>query len=495
MRDVTFGITTFERPQLLNNLIQSIYRRYPLAKIVVANNGRSRPEVPDSVRLLNLPFDCGLSSARNALVDELSTKYLLILEDDFLFTDETEIEPLVDVLDSDAEVGAVGGALRTIHGRVAAYALDIEVFRDTMFVREATHRLNVTPRGIPYRFCDMIWNFALFRKEMLDDHRWIDRLKVGEHCPYYHQVKLAAKWRVAACNATRIYHVPEKRSPDYLKYRRRAQELFDSYLKEHGINHYHRVLPYHFEDDETEKPSLIVLGVGHSGTTVLTQMLGRAGWNLGDADKEFSEHCAVRRLNQHVEKTGHLPHKEARQVLDSLPTPWVIKDPRFVATLHHWIPLFFKQDRKPVLVRIQRDRDAVISSYQRRSAPGDVVQRVDMALKLCRQQQERWPWERVTIEYERLAAAVAQFDMGCFQRGNSRPGGVLPLHSWTEKCQGSAEDSTFPAVQPTRFGQSSLVVDSMFPNGLIRDSVFGSDGGRCLPFADGSESFTAEGSF
>jgi len=73
MRDVTFGITTFGRPELLTNLIRSIYRRYPLARIVVANNGKEQLNVPDSVTLLNLPFDCGLSRARNALVDELST--------------------------------------------------------------------------------------------------------------------------------------------------------------------------------------------------------------------------------------------------------------------------------------------------------------------------------------------------------------------------------------------------------------------------------------
>jgi GT2 family glycosyltransferase len=163
MRDVTFGITTFDRPTLLANLIRSIKKRYPLARIVVANNGRIKPQLPDAVKLLNLEFDCGLSRARNALVDQLETKYLQILEDDFLFTDETRIETLQEVLESDSEVG---GALRDIHGRLAAYALDIEVFRDRMQVREAPHRLRFTSAGNPYRLCDMVWNFALFRRDL-----------------------------------------------------------------------------------------------------------------------------------------------------------------------------------------------------------------------------------------------------------------------------------------------------------------------------------------
>ncbi len=496
MRDVTFGITTFGRPELLTNLIRSIYRRYPLARIVVANNGKEQLNVPDSVTLLNLPFDCGLSRARNALVDELSTKYLLILEDDFLFTDETTIEPLVEVLEADPEVGAVGGALRSFYGRVAAYALDIEVFRDTMYVREATHRLKLTPRGLPYRLCDMIWNFALFRKEMLNDHRWIDRLKVGEHCPYYHQVKLAAKWRVAACNTTRIDHVPEKRSSDYLKYRQRAQNMFDGYLKEHGIKNYHRVLPYHFEDNETDKPSLIVLGVGHSGTTILTKMLGRAGWNLGDADEEFAEHRAIRQLNQIVERTGRLPQKKAQKIIEQLPRPWVIKDPRFVSTLHHWLPLFLETDRKPVLVRIQRDRDAVMSSYQRREAPGDVVQRIDQLMHMCREQFERWPWESVALEYELLAAAVSAFDMERFRDGTDRPRGVLPLHSKKlMELSDLAADSGFQTVQFCASSLQSLALDSFFPNGLKFDSVFETKNDGSSTMMRGLDQSAFEGSF
>ena len=420
MRDVTFGITAFERPKLLTNLIRSIKKYYPTAKIVVANNGRETPPLPDDVKVLVLPFDSGLSRARNALINHLDTKYLLILEDDFLFLEETKIEPMVEVLEADREVGCVGGALRDVNGRLACYALDIEVFRDKMEVREATHRVKLTPSGSPYRLCDMVWNFCLFRKEMLADHRWNDRLKVGEHCPYFHQVKLGAKWRVATTNQTAIYHVPQRRSPDYLKYRRRAQRLFESYLAEHGIKHYHRVLPFHYEDDAEDRPCVVVLGAGHSGTTVLTQMLHGIGWNAGDADKRFGESVGVRRLNIYTETNGALPPRYAQAVLDRLPRPWAIKDPRFVKTLHHWLPHFERMERKPILLRIRRDRDGLLASYQRRQAPGDVIQNIDQLLELCQQQYDRWPWQRLSIEYARLGDAVSLFSMDRFRTQQSR---------------------------------------------------------------------------
>ena len=292
-------------------------------------------------------------ASADALIDSLTTKYLLLLEDDFLFADETTVEPLVDVLEANAEVGVVGGALRSLYGRVAAYALDIDVFRGTMYVHEATNRVKFTNSGLPYRLCDMVWNFALFRKEMLAEHRWDDRLKVGEHCPYFHQVKLAARWRVAACSATRICHVSQDRSKHYLKYRQRAHDFFHGYLRQNGIERYERVLPFHFEDDEQDKPCIIVLGVGHSGTTVLTKMLQGLGWNSADADIQFGESRTVRRLNRWVEKTGQLPVKYAQKVIEKLPQPWVIKDPRFVKTLHEWTPLFQTMDQKPVLLRVR----------------------------------------------------------------------------------------------------------------------------------------------
>jgi glycosyltransferase involved in cell wall biosynthesis len=196
MRNVTFGITAFNRPQLLRQLIDSIRSRYPHTHILVADNGSERAVLPDDVQVIQLPFDCGLSVARNALIDHLETDFLLLLEDDFLFTAETKIEPLKRVLESAPDVGACGGAIRGSDGRVTCYALDIEVCRHTMRIREATHRREITACGIPYRICDMVWNFALFRREMLKEHRWVDALKIGEHCPYFYEVKLGRRWRL-----------------------------------------------------------------------------------------------------------------------------------------------------------------------------------------------------------------------------------------------------------------------------------------------------------
>lgn len=406
---ITFGITAFERPRHLERLVASIRQHYPSARIVVADNGRQKARLPAAVRVLDLPFDCGLSRSRNALIDSLETPYLLVLDDDWRFTEETDIRRMLAVLKHDPEVGVVGGAVRGSEGRISAYSLDIEIFRGTLGVRDSAHRVRVTPTGVPYRLCDIVWNFALFRREMLAEHRWDDRLKVGEHAPYFHQVKLAARWRVACCPSVVVDHDTAERHKDYRRYRQRARDFFEEYLRRNGLDDYHRFTPWRFEDDPEDRPCVVLMGVGHSGTSVAAKMFHAAGWEPADADGEFGESVSVRTLNQQVERRGRLPEKEAIATLESLPRPWAVKDPRFVTTLHHWLPHFARMERPPLLVRIVRDTDRVIHSHLRRDAVGDVPHTLEQRLRSCRRQYALWPWSRLTIEYERLGPATGLF--------------------------------------------------------------------------------------
>jgi|GEM_PF-1095849 len=406
---ITFGITSFERPRLLEQLVASIRRRYPQAKILVADNGRQKASLPADVRVLNLAFDCGLSRARNALVDNLETEFLLLLEEDFLFTDETRVEPFVEILDSDDEIGMIGGAMRGSTGRLGLYCLDIDIFRNVMYVQDATRRMRVTPYGTSYRVCDIAWNFGLFRREFLALNRWDDRLKVGEHAAYFHQAKLRGQWRVAATPAVVIYHVPDQRTEHYRKHRHRAKDFLHQYLAWNGLRDYRRVPPLSYQDDQFGKPNVVVLGVGHSGTTVFTRMLNAAGWDLPGADKRFAECVWMRDFNLQLMHQGHFDARRAMQRLSGMPQPWAVKDPRFVFTLHFWKPLFAEMERPPTLVRISRNPDDLKRSYLRRGFRGNIHDAIDQRLRLCERQYEAWPWPRVTIQYEQLGLAARLF--------------------------------------------------------------------------------------
>ena len=406
---ITFGITSFERPRLLEQLVASIRRRYPQARILVADNGRQKANLPNDVRVLNLEFDCGLSRARNALIDNLETEFLLLLEEDFLFTDETRIEPFVEILDTDDEVGMIGGAMRGGNGRLGLYCLDIDIFREVMYVQDATRRMRVTPYGTSYRVCDIAWNFGLFRREFLTMNRWDDRLKVGEHAAYFHQAKLRGHWRVAATPSVVIYHVPDHRTEDYNRHRLRAKSYVEQYLEWNGLKDYRRVPPALFHDDAHGKPNIVVLGVGHSGTSVLTRMLQAAGWNAPGSDREFSECVWMRDLNVKLIQTGLFDAERAMQRLSRMPQPWAVKDPRFVFTLNYWTSLFAELENPPTLVRIVRNPDEVKRSYLRRGFRGNVHELIDQRIRLCERQYEKWPFARLIVQYEQLATAASLF--------------------------------------------------------------------------------------
>jgi len=111
LHDVTFGIVTFRRPKHCRQLVESILRFYPLARIIVADNGDRPPELPECVDVFNLPFNCEISASRNALVRATVTEYFLLLDDDTVFH-QPVAETFLDVLRFDRQVGV---AVRTLN--------------------------------------------------------------------------------------------------------------------------------------------------------------------------------------------------------------------------------------------------------------------------------------------------------------------------------------------------------------------------------------------
>src|SRR5436189_4944448 len=111
------------------------------------------------------------------------------------------------------------------------------------------------------------------------------------------------------------------------------------------------------------KPNVVILTIGRCGSSVLTKMMLEAGWKCPRADDEFSEHRDLRAINSRVVVGAPFPVAEAQSVVDALPAPWVLKDPRLSWTLKHWQPLLEKAT--PSLVLITRDLQAVAESFRR----------------------------------------------------------------------------------------------------------------------------------
>lgn len=108
---VTIATKTFLRPHKLLTLLRSIREYYPDLTVIVADDSKKPLEIDDSyVEYYMMPFGKGWFAGRNLAVSQVTTKYVLWVDDDFIFNNKTKIEVLVDVLER-TELDVVGGSV------------------------------------------------------------------------------------------------------------------------------------------------------------------------------------------------------------------------------------------------------------------------------------------------------------------------------------------------------------------------------------------------
>lgn len=114
---VTFVAKTMGRTQCVLELLQSLKARYPDVTVLVADDGEKQITLDTSewsgVQYFPMPVDAGLSASRNFLVDNVHTELFVLLDDDFVFTDDTQIERLLALMDAHPELDIVSGGLFT----------------------------------------------------------------------------------------------------------------------------------------------------------------------------------------------------------------------------------------------------------------------------------------------------------------------------------------------------------------------------------------------
>jgi len=430
-KDVQFLVKSFRRFASLRRLVESIRRHYPAARILIADDSFEQvpdplPADADAVRRMpgvtwrQLPFDTGLGAGRNLLVEESTAPFLVNCDDDFVFTDETRIENLIQVLQDDPAIDLVGGLVRQTGGVAQNWCGH---FR---FSGERPHRqINVDPlhsewrsaSGIWYRSTDLAFNFFAARRESLQRFPWDRQFKIiGEHLDHFLTLH-AGDGRVVYTPSAIVTHLPEQPA-DYVPFRRRPEfvEMLRRKWGLAGMPNHPALLepnvpvrnPRNLLACETSgRPNVILFGVGHSGTSIATRILHALGWQAGDADAEYAESIAIRAINERALR-GRFDPDAARRALVSLPQPWALKDPRFIHTIDRWLPLL--REYEPTLIWLVRDPEAVVASYRRRGERVRFGMSVVDAAELARGTFARWPWGKVRVDYERVAEAVGLFD-------------------------------------------------------------------------------------
>jgi len=224
LASLDFLIKTFMRPNCLRRLVDSILDRYPEAHLNIADDSDPDEETlryyseleAEGHQVLLLPFNTGISAGRNALVAQTARPFVLLLDDDYVFTDRTRIETMLDVMLADQSLGVVGGSVLDLGTDLNAYEFELRIEGRLGHSYPSTG----TPRligGHPCRDTQIVHNFALFRREVFCDTRWDEALKTSEHTDFYLRLAPTA-WTVVHVPEVSVDHFPE-RPEKYLPFR------------------------------------------------------------------------------------------------------------------------------------------------------------------------------------------------------------------------------------------------------------------------------------
>lgn len=230
MERVTAAIKTFERPDRMNRIVDSIKEFYPTMPIIVADDSK-RPTPRKDVDYHCLPFDIGLSAGRNYMLEQVTTEYVLILDDDWVFVPQTRIEKMIRIIENN-DIDILAGDWSNNQPTICA---EIVPHDDSTILELKSKEIN--PEA-DFTYCDFTHNFLLTKPEtLLSFGGWDNELKVMEHVDFAlrvkeNNVKLALTTKVAIHFTQTL-----KRNEDnmnYKKYRQRKHFMKTS-MKKRGI--------------------------------------------------------------------------------------------------------------------------------------------------------------------------------------------------------------------------------------------------------------------
>lgn len=218
---VTILIKTFERPACVRRLVESIRTFYPTIRIVVVDDSRI-PITGLDANIYTMPFDSGVSAGRNLGVSKIMTPYTFLCDDDCIFTRDTSLEGLIEMLER-KHIDMLG---------LRASGVD---FQGTYVIEGKTIYCKPEPLevDVDVKLYDYIPNLFIALTEVLREFPWDNTLKVGEHFAYFfyhrHDIQVGYTERFS------LIHAHES-TDAYQQYRGRAVEYVRDFLRRSGYS-------------------------------------------------------------------------------------------------------------------------------------------------------------------------------------------------------------------------------------------------------------------
>lgn len=241
---VTIGIKTYVCDSSISkqvaSLVRSIRQKYPRIRVILGNDGPRALQKEAFVKkdpytdVFPLPADSGISYGRNFMVNHTSTEHFLLLDDDHLFDETTDLVALLSGMRND-RFDLVGLRVRNLPGieeyerigiLIPRYVAKIVSLRNrnlTLCVWNENEGPSIFGILHPIKV-DVLHNAFMGRTDILRKHPWRNELKVNEHMTFFLDARDAGL-RVGYLPSVFVHHRSREYSDCYYRIRFREDKF------------------------------------------------------------------------------------------------------------------------------------------------------------------------------------------------------------------------------------------------------------------------------
>ncbi|KAM7372657.1 hypothetical protein PAMP_009809 [Pampus punctatissimus] len=236
---VTITTKTFVRYPQLKVLLSSIRLFYSNIKVIIADDSFKPEKITgENIQHYIMPPAQGWFAGRNLAVSQVTTKYFLWVDDDFVFTEKTKIEKLVEVMEAVPELDMVGGAVQRNQFYFSLIYEEGEDGDGGCLHRKSKMKFHSLPSYPQCSLASGVVNFFLARTDAVQRVGFDPKLQRVAHSEFF--MDGLGSLLVATCSHVSIGHQRLKHNNQYVHYRhppkkdenmKKQLQFFKNYLK------------------------------------------------------------------------------------------------------------------------------------------------------------------------------------------------------------------------------------------------------------------------
>ncbi|MHA2012752.1 MAG: glycosyltransferase [Candidatus Helarchaeota archaeon] len=335
-RTIGILISTFLRDEKMMKCVQSILKTCDADKmfrkwirIYIADQGYDewsekkklfyKKLENDGHKIFKTPFNSGLAYNRNFLIKQSKEPYLMIIDDDFEFTEKTNLSKMIEILNHKEENGIVGGDIEfrspyhadlifeKIEENLCLYRIQRKSNKQSVKVYNLTNKNN-EPIFYDYYYADIVLNFFLAKREILEEIPLDNTLKLCEHTDHFLRIKKSKKWKVCYCPDVTCKHLQGSNSSEYYNFR-----YHNNYVKlfrnKWNIKKVIRV-------KEKDIAQIDYIDIKHSNKIKIVQIAripcANSGYELNNLINQYSTTYTSRYIlgSEYSKNTSQIPYRE-----------------------------------------------------------------------------------------------------------------------------------------------------------------------------------------